>query len=133
LVNIYKELRSDLGIVPTQGNLTGWAEQGVLLLNAVLTVRQGEAGSHAGKGWEKVTDAVIDALDARSEPLVFALWGGYAKKKGKRIRNARHRVIEGVHPSPLSAYGGFFGSRPYSRINAALSEIGQAPVDWRIP
>ncbi len=133
LANMYKELRDDLGLpLPTNGSLVPWARQGVLLLNAVLTVRGGEAASHAKKGWEDFTDAVIHLLNARQEPVVFALWGGYARKKARLIDGPQHRVLEGVHPSPLSAYGGFFGSRPYSRINAALSELGQAPIDWTL-
>lgn len=133
LTNMYKELRDDLGIpIPANGSLVPWARQGVLLLNAVLTVRGGEAASHAKKGWEDFTDTVIRQLNARREPVVFALWGGYARKKVKLIDGPQHRVLEGVHPSPLSAYGGFFGSRPYSRINAALTEVGQAPIDWTL-
>ena len=133
LANMYKELRDDLGIpIPRHGSLEAWADQGVLLLNAVLTVRAGEAASHAKKGWEDFTDAVIRALNARREPVVFALWGGYARKKVKLIDGPQHRILEGVHPSPLSAYGGFFGSRPYSAINKALADVGQAPIDWTL-
>jgi uracil-DNA glycosylase len=132
LVNIHKELASDLGIeIPSHGNLDAWAEQGVLLLNTVLTVRAGEAGSHAGKGWERFTDAVIEALVARKEPVVFVLWGAFAQKKAKLVR-APHVVIKGVHPSPLSAYRGFFGSKVYSAINSALVDLGRAPIDWRV-
>ena len=133
LANMYKELRDDLGIpIPAGGSLVPWARQGVLLLNAVLTVRSGEPASHAKKGWEDFTDAVIRLLNDRPEPVVFALWGGYARKKVKLIDGPQHRVLEGVHPSPLSAYGGFFGSRPYSRINAALAEVGRGPIDWKL-
>ncbi|HNC95857.1 MAG TPA: uracil-DNA glycosylase [Myxococcota bacterium] len=133
LANMYKELRDDQGIpIPRQGSLVPWARQGVLLLNAVLTVRDSEPASHAKKGWEDFTDAVIRLLNARPEPVVFALWGGYARKKVKLIDGPQHRVLEGVHPSPLSAHGGFFGSRPYSRINAALAEVGQTPIDWTL-
>ena len=134
LANMLKELRDDLGIDPPgHGSLESWADQGVLLLNACLTVRAGEAGSHANKGWESLTDAVVRALSSRERPVVFVLWGNAAKKKAKLIDRARHRVIEGVHPSPLSAWNGFFGSKPYSRINDALKEIGERPIDWRLP
>jgi uracil-DNA glycosylase len=133
LANMLKELRDDLGLDPPgHGSLEAWADRGVLLLNACLTVRAGEAGSHAGKGWEAFTDAVIRALDGRARPLVFVLWGNAAKKKGKLIDRARHRVIEGVHPSPLSAWNGFFGSKPYSTINEALRDLGETPIDWRL-
>jgi uracil-DNA glycosylase len=133
LANMYKELRDDQGLpIPAHGSLVPWARQGVLLLNAVLTVREAEPASHAKKGWEDFTDAVIRLLNARREPVVFALWGGYARKKARWIDGPQHRVLEGVHPSPLSAYGGFFGSRPYSRINEALAEVGQAPIDWTL-
>lgn len=131
LVNIFKELQSDLGgAMPTSGSLVPWAEQGVLLLNAVLTVRQGEPNSHEGQGWEEFTDAVIRAVNAKPEPVVFLLWGNYARKKRKLIDTQRHEVIESPHPSPLSASGGFFGSRPFSRINEALMRRGQPPIDW---
>ena len=103
------------------------------MLNAVLTVRQSEPNSHAGKGWETFTDAVIKALDARPEPVVFVLWGGYAKKKAKLVTGAQHRVLEGTHPSPLSASAGFFGSRPYSGIDAALTAVGYEPISWQLP
>ncbi|MEV6317744.1 uracil-DNA glycosylase [Streptomyces sp. NPDC051776] len=133
LRNIYKELLGDLGHpVPDNGCLMPWAEQGVLLLNAVLTVRGGEANSHKGKGWETFTDAVIRAVDSRPDPAVFVLWGNYAKKKLPLIDTARHAVVEGAHPSPLSARK-FLGSRPFSRIDAAIAAQGHAPVDWRIP
>lgn len=133
LRNIFKELRDDLGHpVPDNGCLMPWAQQGVLLLNAVLTVREGEANSHKGKGWEKFTDAVITAVSARAEPAVFVLWGNYARKKLPLIDTARHTVIEGAHPSPLSAKL-FLGSRPFTRIDEALKAQGHEPVDWRIP
>lgn len=133
LRNMFRELRDDLGHpVPDNGYLMPWARQGVLLLNAVLTVRQGEANSHKGRGWEKFTDAVIRALSSRPDPVVFVLWGNYAKKKERLIDSTRHTVITGAHPSPLSARL-FFGSRPFSRINEAVEAHGHAPVDWRIP
>jgi uracil-DNA glycosylase len=134
LVNIFKELQSDLGLPPPgSGSLVPWAEQGVLLLNAVLTVRESEPNSHAGEGWEEFTDAVIRAVNAKPEPVVFLLWGNYARKKRKLVDTNRHGVIESAHPSPLSAMSGFFGSRPFSRINDALSQHGQPPIDWRLP
>src|SRR5262249_35860961 len=118
--------------IPNQGNLTEWAQQGVFLLNAVLTVRAGEAASHKNQGWEKFTDVVIGRLSARPSPLVFVLWGGYAKKKRMLIDESRHIVIEGIHPSPLSANGGFFGSRPFSQVNNALAKLGREPIEWQI-
>jgi uracil-DNA glycosylase len=134
LVNIFKELKSDVGAeLPKNGSLVPWAEQGVLLLNAVLTVRAGEPNSHAGQGWEAFTDAVIRAVNAKPEPVVFLLWGRYAQKKAKLIDTGRHVVLEGVHPSPLSAKNGFFGSRPFSHINEALVARGREPIDWRLP
>lgn len=133
LRNIYKELRDDLGHpVPDTGYLMPWARQGVLLLNAVLTVRAGEANSHKGKGWEVFTDAVIRAVAERPDPVVFVLWGAYARKKLQLIDTARHVVVEGAHPSPLSAKK-FFGSRPFSRIDEAVAAQGHTAVDWRIP
>jgi uracil-DNA glycosylase len=133
LRNIYKELRDDLGHpVPDNGYLLPWAEQGVLLLNAVLTVRGGEANSHKGRGWETFTDAVIRAVVAREQPAVFVLWGAHARKKLPLIDTARHSVVQGAHPSPLSAKK-FFGSRPFSQIDAALAAQGHPAVDWRIP
>jgi uracil-DNA glycosylase len=133
LVNMLKELKADQGSpIPPHGNLQAWAERGVLLLNAVLTVRRGEANSHKDRGWEKFTDAVIDALNARERPVVFALWGGYAQKKAKRVTGEQHRVVKAAHPSPLSA-AKFLGSRPYSAINAALEEVGEGAIDWCIP
>jgi uracil-DNA glycosylase len=133
LVNILAELRSDLGVEPPgHGCLTGWAEQGVLLLNATLTVRAGQAGSHQGKGWEQFTDEVLRAVVARPTPAVFVLWGASARRKKSLIDTSRHTVIESAHPSPLSAHNGFFGSRPFSRANAALTASGQQPIDWRL-
>jgi uracil-DNA glycosylase len=132
LKNIFKELESDLGHgAPASGDLTAWARQGVLLLNTVLTVTAHEAASHAGRGWETFTDAVIERLNRRARPLVFCLWGNHAKKKAKLVDRARHRLIEGAHPSPLSAKK-FLGSRPFSAVNAALAELGHAPIDWRL-
>ncbi|HEV8296405.1 MAG TPA: uracil-DNA glycosylase [Acidimicrobiales bacterium] len=134
LVNIYKELETDLGIrAPKHGNLEHWATQGVLLLNAVLTVRAHQANSHQGKGWEQFTDEVIRAVNAKPETVVFVLWGSYARRKKALIDARRHVIIESAHPSPLSAHNGFFGSRPFSRANAALIAAGREPVDWRIP
>jgi uracil-DNA glycosylase len=133
LVNIYKELRTDLGCpIPTHGNLEHWARQGVLLLNATLTVRAHQAASHQGKGWERFTDSVIAAVNDKSERVVFVLWGAYARKKVPLIDQTRHTVIESAHPSPLSATK-FFGTRPFSRANAALTEAGRDPVDWCVP
>lgn len=133
LVNIFKELQSDLGISrPGHGYLAAWARQGVLLLNAVLTVRDGEPNSHKGRGWEKLTDAIIRAVGAREQPAVFILWGAPAQKKAALVDEGRHAVLRSAHPSPLSARNGFFGSRPFSRANAALEERGQPPIDWRL-
>jgi len=136
LVNIYKELESDLGIArPTHGDLSAWARQGVLLLNNTLTVEAGQAGSHAGRGWEAITDACVAAVAAREEPSVFILWGAHAQKKLTTIPDIaapRHLVIESPHPSPLSARRGFFGSHPFSRANAFLEESGRGAVDWRV-
>ena len=132
LQNIYKELATDLGIAhPGHGNLEGWARQGVLLLNACLTVEDGRAGSHQGKGWEPFTDAVIAALNREREHLVFILWGRKAQDKGAVIDRDRHLVLTSVHPSPLSASGGFFGSRPFSAANDWLQSHGMTPIDWR--
>jgi len=134
LQNIYKELRDDVGCaIPTHGDLTYWAEQGVLLLNAVLTVRAGQAASHGGKGWETFTDAVIQAVNAKTDRVVFVLWGAYARKKAPLIDTSRHVIIQSAHPSPLSANNGFFGSRPFSKINAALREAGRPAIDWQLP
>ena len=132
-MNIYKELKSDLGLEPpSHGFLEAWARQGILLLNSVLTVERGMAGSHAGKGWETFTDAAIRAVSDRQDPAVFLLWGGYAKKKKKLIDAKRHVVIEGAHPSPLSAKL-FFGSKPFSQVNDALAKLGKPPINWQIP
>lgn len=134
LVNIYKELETDLGIRPVNhGYLESWARQGVLLLNAVLTVQQGNAGSHQGKGWERFTDRIIHILNDQHDGLVFILWGSYAQKKGAFIDRQRHRVLQGPHPSPLSAYRGFFGCRHFSQTNRYLSERGKPPIDWQLP
>lgn len=133
LQNIFKELHSDLGCaIPNHGYLTHWAEQGVLLLNTVLTVQAHQANSHQGKGWEIFTDAVIAAVNAKDERVVFVLWGANARRKKELIDTRRHVVIESPHPSPLSAHRGFFGSRPFSRINAALRAAGRAEIDWQI-
>lgn len=134
LVNIFRELRDDLGCkVPNNGYLVPWTQQGVLLLNAVLTVRAHQANSHKGKGWEKFTDAAIRALNDQAEPTVFVLWGGYAGKKESLIDTSRHIVLKSAHPSPLSANVGFFGSRPFSKINLALQQAGRGEIDWQIP
>jgi len=134
LVNIYKELQDDLGIAPpNHGNLEHWAKQGVLLLNAVLTVEAHQAASHRGRGWERFTDAVIRLVDAREAPAVFILWGSYAQKKAAFVDRSRHLVLKAPHPSPLSAHNGFFGSRPFSQANAFLEQQGLAPIDWRLP
>lgn len=134
LMNIFAELEADLGVPrPEHGCLEHWARQGVLLLNACLTVRARQAASHQGKGWERFTDAVIRAASAKPERVVFILWGSFARKKRSLIDTTRHTVIESAHPSPLSAHNGFFGSRPFSRANAALIEAGREPIDWRIP
>lgn len=133
LVNIHKELRDDLGIEPPgHGNLEAWARQGVLLLNTTLTVRGGQAASHQGKGWEIFTDRVLDVVNAKDTRVVFILWGASARRKKARLDLTRHVVIESAHPSPLSAHNGFFGSRPFSRTNAALTEVGLDPIDWRL-
>jgi uracil-DNA glycosylase len=131
LVNIHRELHDDLGLpIPDHGNLEPWARQGVLLLNATLTVRGGDAGSHQGKGWERFTDRVIGVVNDKRDTVVFVLWGSYARRKKELIDADRHMVIESPHPSPLSAANGFFGSRPFSRANAALVAAGREPVDW---
>jgi uracil-DNA glycosylase len=131
LRNIYKELHDDLGIPPAKtGYLVPWAEQGMLMLNAVLTVRAGQPNSHKGKGWEHFTDAAIRAVGHKDDPVVFVLWGAYAQKKIKLIDTDRHTIIQSAHPSPLSAANGFFGSRPFSKINAALKKHGHEPIDW---
>jgi uracil-DNA glycosylase len=135
LANIYKELQSDLGIPrPAHGDLSAWARQGVLLLNTSLTVEHGKAGSHAGRGWEAVTDAAVAAIAARAEPSVFMLWGSHAQAKAERIpglgEGSPHLVLRSAHPSPLSAYRGFLGSRPFSRANAFLHAHGRGAIDW---
>ena len=133
LVNIYKELYDDLGcLVPNHGCLTSWARQGVLMLNTVLTVRAHQANSHRGIGWEEFTDAAILALNAQDRPIVFILWGAPAGRKKKMLNNPQHLVLEAPHPSPLSSYRGFFGSRPFSRANQFLEEHGVEPVNWLI-
>jgi uracil-DNA glycosylase len=134
LGNIFIELKNDLGIEPSNhGHLTYWAEQGVLLLNATLTVEAGKAGSHQDKGWERFTDVVIDVLNREREGLVFVLWGSYAQKKGAFIDTRKHLVLKGPHPSPLSAHRGFFGCRHFSKINNYLQAHGKTPIDWRLP
>lgn len=131
LQNIFKELNTDLGIAPpAHGELTSWAKSGVLLLNTALTVREGQANSHRGQGWEILTDRVIELLNERETPIVFILWGGNARAKAKLITNRRHLVLQCAHPSPLSAYNGFFGCRHFSKANAFLTANGIAPVDW---
>lgn len=133
LRNMYKELENDLSIIPANhGELTQWAKQGVLMLNNVLTVRAGEANSHKGYGWEKFTDRVIAELDKKDTPVVFLLWGANARKKAEIIKNPIHKKLITVHPSPLSAYGGFFGCGHFSKTNEILKESGQTPIDWQI-
>jgi len=132
LRNVFKELRDDLGVpMPAGGDLTPWARRGVLLLNAVLTVRAGKAGSHAAKGWEEFTDAVIRVLDARDERVVFVLWGAYARKKRDLVTAPRHAVLEAGHPSPMNPRG-FLGTRPFSAVNKALTDAGRAEIDWSL-
>lgn len=134
LVNIYKERFADLGLPPSEhGFLTSWADQGVLLLNSVLTVECHMAASHKDRGWEQFTDKVARVIDAEHPGAAFILWGSYAQKKGAFINRDRHLVIESPHPSPLSASRGFFGSRPFSRVNEWLESHGQAPIDWNLP
>jgi uracil-DNA glycosylase len=133
LRNLFRELHDDTGHpVPDHGHLRAWARQGVLLLNAVLTVRAGQPGSHAGRGWERFTDAVIDRVNRKRGRVVFLLLGGHARKRGERVDTDRHRIIEAPHPSPLSARRGFFGSRIFSRTNELLEEAGRGSVDWRL-
>lgn len=133
LVNIYKEIENDLGIkMPGHGYLADWAKQGVLLLNTVLTVRRGQANSHKGKGWEIFTDRIVEILNQRQKPMVFILWGANAKSKTELITNKEHMVITGAHPSPLSAWKGFFGGRYFSKAGRYLEMTGQEPVDWGI-
>jgi len=134
LQNIYQELRNDVGVPPaSHGCLASWAAQGVLLLNSVLTVEQGKAASHQGKGWEILTDKVIAVLNQQPRPIAFVLWGSYAQQKGRVIDTSKHLVIQSPHPSPLSAYRGFLGSRPFSTINAFLSKTRQSPIEWALP
>lgn len=138
LGNIYRELQSDLGIPPARhGFLEHWAEQGVLLLNAVLTVEMGKAAAHQGRGWEKFTDAVIRLVNARPDPVVFMLWGNYAQKKAAFVdsieKGGRHLVLKAAHPSPLSAHNGFLGCKHFSRANTFLKQHGQKPIDWALP
>jgi uracil-DNA glycosylase len=134
LMYIFRELRDDLGCsIPNNGYLVPWAEQGVLLLNAVLTVRAHQPNSHKGKGWETFTDAVITKVGRKDDPVVFVLWGSYAQKKVELIDTSRHTIIRSAHPSPLSARRGFFGSRPFSKINRALRTAGKQEIDWQLP
>jgi len=134
LVNIFKELKSDMGCsIPNNGYLVPWAEQGILMLNAVLTVRAHQPNSHKGKGWEVFTDAILKKVNEKSDPVVFVLWGGYAQKKRELITGTQHTIIQSAHPSPLSARSGFFGSKPFSAINAALKSAGKPEIDWQIP
>ncbi|MDA0202728.1 MAG: uracil-DNA glycosylase [Actinomycetota bacterium] len=133
VANIHRELHDDLGVPPpVHGNLERWAAAGVLLLNTTLTVRGGEAGSHRDRGWERFTDRIIEVLSARAEPLVFVLWGSSARAKRPMIDTGRHGVVESAHPSPLSAHRGFLGSRPFSKVNALLTERGADPIDWTL-
>ena len=133
LVNIYKELQDDLGCkIPNNGYLVKWAEQGVLMLNTVLTVRAHQAASHQGKGWEEFTDAAIRALNKQDRPIVFILWGKPAQMKKKMLNNPKHLILEAPHPSPLSSYRGFFGSKPFSKTNDFLVKNGILPIDWQI-
>lgn len=134
LANIFKELADDLGCrIPNNGFLVPWARQGILMLNTVLTVRAHEPGSHRRRGWEIFTDSAIRAVNARRSPVVFVLWGRDAQGKEALIDGTRHVIIEGAHPSPMSAAGGFFGSRPFSKVNAALRAAGKPPIDWQLP
>jgi uracil-DNA glycosylase len=136
LKNIYQEIQSDLGLKPEDfrhGCLESWAAQGVLLLNSVLTVECHKAASHQGKGWEQFTDRVIETLSGREAPCVFLLWGSYAQKKGAVIDTSRHKVLKAPHPSPLSAHRGFFGCRHFSACNTLLEDMGETPIDWRVP
>ena len=134
LNNIYKELSHDLGIAPAKhGSLQAWAEQGILLLNTVLTVEQGIAASHQNQGWEKFTDRIIQLLNEQRDHVVFVLWGAQAQTKGRYINRQRHLVLESAHPSPLSAYRGFFGSKPFSKINSYLQAHTQSPIQWQLP
>ena len=133
LKNIFKELHDDLGLTPPQsGELVPWTSQGVLLLNTVLTVRQGQANSHKGKGWEQLTDAIIKKLNEREKPIAFILWGGNARSKAGLITNPNHRIFQCAHPSPLSAFNGFFGCRHFSKVNNFLIQNGIEPIDWSL-
>lgn len=133
LVNIYKELQNDLSLdIPTSGYLGRWADQGVLLLNATLTVQAGLANSHQAFGWGELTDEIVRILGKRDKPMVFVLWGRFARSKKRLIENENHLVIESAHPSPLSAYQGFFGSKPFSKANDFLESIGETPIDWNL-
>ena len=133
LINIYKELHDDLGCdIPDHGFLTKWAKQGVLLLNTVLTVQAHKANSHKGKGWEEITDTIIKKLNEKDDPVVFILWGSNARSKKQFVNNPKHLIIESVHPSPLSAYNGFFGSKPFSRTNEFLRNNNLKEIDWQI-
>ncbi|WP_375178786.1 uracil-DNA glycosylase [Enterococcus rotai] len=134
LMNIYKELQADLGYPPVaHGFLESWAKQGVLLLNTVLTVRNGQAYSHRGQGWETLTDAIIKKLNDRDKPIVFILWGKPAQEKIKMIDTSKHIIIKSPHPSPLAAHRGFFGSKPFSKTNQALEQLGETPINWQLP
>lgn len=134
LLNIFKERLNDIGLpIPSTGYLAPWASQGILMINAVMTVRAHEANSHKGKGWETFTDHVIRELNNKESQVVFVLWGGSAQKKKGLIDTAKHIIIESAHPSPLSAHNGFFGSRPFSKINEALISVNHQPIDWRLP
>ncbi|WP_295621213.1 uracil-DNA glycosylase [Chamaesiphon sp. GL140_3_metabinner_50] len=134
LVNIYKELHTDIGFnIPKHGYLVNWAEQGILMLNAVLTVRSHTPNSHKDKGWETFTDAVISQVSEKTDSVIFVLWGAYAQKKLKLIDTTKHLVIQSAHPSPLSARNGFFGSKPFSAINTALKSFGQPVINWQLP
>ncbi len=134
LRNIFTELKNDVGFkIPNHGYLASWAKQGILMLNAVLTVRAGQPNSHKGKGWEIFTDTIIKRVNDKEEPVVFVLWGGFAQKKIELIDTARHVIIKGVHPSGLSAHRGFFGSKPFSAVNKALKKAGKPEIDWQIP
>ncbi len=134
LVNMYKELRSDVGFrIPNNGYLVPWARQGILMLNTVLTVRAHTPNSHKGHGWEVFTDAIIRCVNAKESPVIFVLWGAYAQKKISLIDTSRHTIVQSAHPSPLSARNGFFGSKPFSTINEALQRAGKPEIDWQLP
>ena len=133
LINIFKEMKSDLGLQPPKsGDLTKWAKRGVLLLNTTLTVRRGAANSHSKCGWTAFTDEVIKKISAREKPVVFILWGGNARAKKPLIDTERHFIVESAHPSPLSCYNGFFGSKPFSKTNGFLERVGEEPIDWNL-